>query len=89
MSFLHLGEEAATAFHRGRHRIAATKYLEAFDDSVGHKYNQFRWQIFHGYTSILKEEYFTASTSDMEALNRISNDKAEAKLCKFLVRMLL
>jgi len=77
--YISCAEEAVTAFHQGNHRLSATKYLQSFLASPD-KWDPNRWQIFHGYTSILQEEYFKASDSDLEALQRTANDKNELKL---------
>jgi hypothetical protein len=77
--YMQSAQEAISAFHTGNHRQAATKYLQAFEASPGRWTNN-RWQIFHGYTSILQEEYFTASKSDFQALERIVQDQMEANL---------
>ena len=71
--------EAVMAFHSRNYRAAAIKYLESFEASPG-KWTENRWHIFHGFTSILQEEYFQASQSDMEALERIASDRTEPKL---------
>lgn len=71
--------EAVHAFQSGNYRQSANKYLESFLASPG-KYSENRWQIFHGYTSVLQDEYFTASQSDVVALQRIVEDKHELKL---------
>jgi hypothetical protein len=71
--------EATLAFYSGNYRESANKYLEAFLASPG-KHSQNRWQIFHGYTSIQKEEYFVASQTDFDAFQRIVKDTHELNL---------
>jgi hypothetical protein len=77
--YMQSAQEAVAAFHTGNHRQAAAKYLQAFEASPG-KWTDNRWQIFHGYTSILQEEYFAASKRDFQALDRIVKDQTEASL---------
>lgn len=71
--------EAVAAFYRGDYRQSATLYLESFQASPS-TWVENRWQVFHGYTSILQEEYFVPSSSDMEALANIVNSKSEGRL---------
>jgi MYND finger len=71
-----LGNEAVMAFHGGNYRLAATKYWESFKEIPGlRKYE--RWQIFHGYTSVLQEMYFKPSQDDLDHLLQVFNDKHE------------
>jgi len=51
-----LGEAAVAAFHQGQHRQAADHYLAAFLCSHSDPWDLNRWQIFEGYTSILREK---------------------------------
>lgn len=67
------------AFQKGDYRESANKYLESFEASPS-KWAENRWHIFHGYTSILQEEYFDSSESDFQALESVVRNKSEAKL---------
>ena len=78
-TYQNCANEAVLAFHGGRYREAAKKYLESFNASP-EPWAENLWYIFHGFTSILKEEYFSPSQSDFDALRRFSENKAEAKL---------
>jgi hypothetical protein len=74
-----IAEEAVNAFHRGQHRRAADKYLEA-TLAAPSPWSSNRYQIFTGYTSILRESYFTPSSDDLEALGKLARNKKEAIL---------
>lgn len=71
--------QAVEAFQRGNYRESANKYLEAFEASPS-KWAENRWHIFHGYTSILQEEYFAATEQDFQALEKVVKDKSEVNL---------
>ena len=80
LEYENTASEAALAFHRRQHRLSATKYLEAFLGCPD-RWDYNRWQVFHGYSSILQEEYFQASLeADIIPLKAIVNDKKELKL---------
>ncbi|CAJ1946425.1 unnamed protein product [Cylindrotheca closterium] len=73
-------DETVDSFSRGNYRLAATKYLQSFQASPD-RWEVNRWQIFHGFTSILTEEYFTASLeNDINPLKDIVEDNKELKL---------
>jgi hypothetical protein len=74
-----LAFKAAMAFYEGRHRDAADMYLEAIK-SAPSKWETNKWNMVRGYTSILREGYFTASPSDLSALKDMADDKSEVKL---------
>lgn len=69
---------AVVAFQQGNHRLSANKYIEAYH--LAPQNDKTLWQIFHGYTSILKEEYFPATDNDLKSLQRIADDKSQGKL---------
>jgi len=73
-------DASARVFHSGRHRDAAGLYLQAYRDAPSSGPN--KWHIFHGYTSILREEYFKATDSDISSVSKISSDKSEVKLVR-------
>jgi len=65
--YLQLSNEAAMAFHRGEHRLAANLYKESFLLTPG-VWARWRYHILHGMVSILKERYFEASPEDFQFL---------------------
>ena len=69
---------AVKFFHSGDYRGSANEYLLAF--ILSSQMDRKRWQIFHGYTSILSELYFKPSVNDIIALKQIIQDKLELKL---------
>jgi hypothetical protein len=71
-----LNNNAATTYNQGRHREAATTYLQAFRAAPS-KWTEKRWQVFRGYTSILQENPIE---SDVDALSQITVDHSEVKL---------
>ena len=71
---------AAIAFwEQRRHRESANEYWKSFVafPSLTHK---FRYHIFDGYNSILREEYFKADQDDLKNLARVLRDKHEPRL---------
>ena len=73
------GQQAVELFQCNKQREAADKYLIAFDVCPD-KTEPNRWQVFHGYTSLLMEQYFEPNEQDKDALKRIRDDKTECKL---------
>ena len=79
--YQHLSNQAVQQFHTRNHRASATSYREAIE-ALGHidPYEENRWQIFTGYTSILRECYFTPDKSDVDFLVAVSRDESELRL---------
>lgn len=77
-----LAEQAVMAFYDGQYRRAADWYLQSFQ-TFGRRdparYST-RWQIFQGYTSILREEYFAANANDFRNVRAIQDDTKEHAL---------
>lgn len=78
-------KEAVQAFHQGRHRDSADKYLQAVTDAVPSHgvWASQRWHFFHGYNSILREQYFAIEKSDFKTLQSKFVDNEEEP---FLIR---
>ena len=72
-------ENAVKLFHQGKYRESANEYWLSFCESPALTHTS-RWQIFHGYTSILKEEYFPSSDQDFENMRKVLDDKFEIRL---------
>ena len=72
-------DSAVHAFHRGDYREAANRYLAAFHATPG-TWAEHRWHIFHGYTSVLQEQYFPATEEDISDLEKIGKNKHEGVL---------
>lgn len=68
-----LGNSAFQAYYNRQHRLAADNYLAALSHCPD-KWEPNRWQVFEGYTSILREKYFTPTQDDLDALDRFVND---------------
>lgn len=79
MSYFADYQKASSAFQRGDYRDSATQYLQIFT-GIANKFDSFRWLVFHGFTSILQEEYFAATNNDILALKRVAENNHEAKL---------
>ena len=77
--FIKHGEAAGKFYHSGQYRQSANEYYKAFTFSTS-LYHPIRYQIFHGYTSILKEEYFAANDEDFKNMNQVLDDKFEPRL---------
>jgi len=76
-----LSRAAALSFQQGKHRESANLYATAFQaTSPFGKWAPYRYHIFHGFTSILKERYFTPSQADFAFLEKVFKDKHEPKL---------
>lgn len=77
--YLYYATKAAQCFQRGEHRESADDYWESFfsrpddwDENVYH--------ILHGYTSILRESYFSTSSKDFKNLTSLARDGKAPKL---------
>ena len=69
------------AFHQGRQRQAADLYKKSFQKAPSH--SQYRYHIFHGYVSILKERYFTPEEErDFDFLLSVKNNTKEESLVR-------
>jgi hypothetical protein len=68
--------EAVLAFQSGRYRESADKYLQAFRKMKA-VWADGRYHILHGYTSILREEYFVPSEQDFKELIKIFDNRDE------------
>ena len=76
-----LSNQAVQDFHSGNHRASADHYLASLQALGGtNQYQANRWQIFTGYTSILREKFFPPSQSDFDALEGIKATKSELRL---------
>ena len=71
--------DALTFWNQGKHREAATSYWLSFRAIPNPTYET-RYHIFHGYTSILRDNYFEASDDDVKNLEQIFRDKHEPRL---------
>ncbi len=70
---------AVSHWERGEHRHSADEYWKAYR-AFSTPTHESRFHIFHGYTSILKEEYFPADDVDLENVRKVMNDKNEPRL---------
>mmetsp|Transcript_12231 Transcript_12231/g.26451 ORF Transcript_12231/g.26451 Transcript_12231/m.26451 type:complete len:356 (+) Transcript_12231:204-1271(+) len=76
-----LSNQAVHDFQSGNHRASADHYLASLQALDGtNQYQANRWQIFTGYTSILREKFFPPSQSDFDALQVIIATKSELRL---------
>ena len=71
---------AGNLFYQNRKREGANEYWIAFSRYSPSLTHPNRWDIFRGYTSILKERYFEPSDDDWTQLKSVLKDKHELKL---------
>lgn len=77
---LYLHQANAVKFWKeGKHRESADEYWECFQ-LVPSLTEESRYHILHGYTSILREEYFVASDTDLERMKKLYKAKYEPRL---------
>ncbi|KAL7532274.1 hypothetical protein ACHAWF_004068 [Thalassiosira exigua] len=70
---------ALAHWKNGNHRESANEYWKAFR-AFSSPTHQARFHVFHGCTSILREEYFSATDEDFDNMNKVLNDKHEPRL---------
>lgn len=70
---------ALTHWERGEQRQSADRYWEAYRE-IPNPTHEARFQMFHGYTSILRESYFAATDVDLENMGEVMSDKNEPRL---------
>lgn len=76
--------EAEEAYEGGNHRLAATKYLQAFQTSPD-LWDVNRWELLCNYVAILEAEHFDAThEDDMCPLFDIMNNENELKLYRIV-----
>jgi len=72
-------EAAVKCWSQGKHREAATHYWLSFR-AISNPTHEFRYYIFHGYTSILRLASFEATDDDVKNVEQIFRDKHELRL---------
>ena len=83
---------AVKLWELGRRREAADQYWQSFQ-KIPSLTHELRYYILHGYTSILREQYFEATDEDLSKIRKVVDDKHEPRLfrieCGFTLGYLL
>ena len=77
--YMYYGDKAVQCFQRGEHRESADDYWESFI-SRPDDWDRNVYHILHGYTSILREGYFSTSSKDFKNLTSLARDDKAPKL---------
>jgi NAD-dependent dihydropyrimidine dehydrogenase PreA subunit len=77
--YIYYANKAAQCFQRGEHRESADDYWESFISRPG-DWEESVYHILHGYTSILREKYFSPSRKDLKNLKSLAYDEKAPNL---------
>jgi hypothetical protein len=78
---MYYADKAGQCFQRGEQRESADDYWESFI-SRPEDWHCNVYHILHGYTSILRESYFSPSSKDFKNLKSVAYDEKAPKLCR-------
>jgi hypothetical protein len=70
LRYMETGNEGVLAFQARDFRLSADKYMEAILNAPNGVWTENRLLMFHGYTSILNEKYFTPAKNDCKTLRK-------------------
>ena len=77
--YMYYANKAGECFQRGEQRESADDYWESFISRPG-DWDENVYHVLHGYTSILREGYFSTSSKDFKNLTSLACDEKAPKL---------